>query len=381
MRIQLTFGSRYKVRAVATTDTDGAAPGTVVRQNRNADFVTVFYAPASKAPPSKPAGDLTGPVVFTIANASPVPAGEPLVFRISRAGNDGRSHLLNLYYSGDGLLVDPPASVTFEPQDGNNKDVSVPTSPNQSSDADHVVQLVIRPGGKGTQVSSPSAEGTITPPPSVPSPTTTTSQTETPPPAHYTIRSLGAVNRGHDLRFIVSRTGAMGDATVPYQVSQDGATAAVDADKPPAVEFRGDQSRAPLVIEADQFDASCGGDVTVSLSPEAGGASATGTFRDPPGPDCVPPSRPWWEIVIDWFSNHLWLPLGVLGVAAAAGVAKAIRPRPTPHADCTILPGAAQLRPVAEPLSRWPEMRAEAVLEPGPLQITQPLPKRTNVDG
>jgi len=382
-RIEGAFPNQFKVRPVATTNVEGFSPGTVSAQKRQGNLVILIYAAASKisaAALAQVPGGVPGvaPVqhaIFSIADAAPVPAGKPLSFKITRANNDKRAHQINLYYSGDGILVDPPASITFEVDDPDEKDVSVPTSPNQSSTADHQVRITMRPGSDGGVVTSPSAVGTITAPPPAEPPSGAPKEE----PVRYAIQSLGAVTRGNDLRFTVSRTGPLGTVRIPYDFTQEGTATAMSEANPPAVEFREGEAATTLVIPSGQY-ANCGGNVTVTL---AGGTSAQGSFSDRPPQDCYPPP-PWWEVALDWMSRNLVLTLALAAavlIGSALGLARIFRPVPKVGSSCTIVPGKASLRPIGQPLSHWPEIRAEAELKDGRLSVTQPLPKLEPADG
>ena len=88
-----------------------------------------------------------------------------------------------------------------------------------------------------------------------------------------------------------------------------------------------------------------------------------------------------WRLVLDWLGANLPLVLGGIALASAVVLDKILKPFVTVHPSCTIAPGTPAFRALEQPVSRWPEVRADVAMEPGDLHVTQPLPRSEPPDG
>lgn len=408
-RISATFGQRYRVNVQQLGGPPGAKPITIVRQAQNGELIHL-YAIASQSPPApqppQPAnvqpppivqpplsspsppppptpegpaevitavasgaavnpspstGEIYRNVIFSILDAAPVEAGKTLVFVVRREGHDGQAHQVNFRYSGGGLTIDPPPSMRFEPGDPSQKNLQVQTAAAQPGDGENRVHILLSSNDDGAFIGVPrSASGLIT---------------EAVPPASpvtYRIAADGPFSRGKDLRFTVTRTGPLEPVQLPFRIVQGGASSAPDG-SPDEVRFAEGQASAPLIVPASRYSV-CGGEVTVVLD---GGAVAGARFPEPPPPNqCGGPLPP-----PPWWIEYLPLLLGGVALGTALMLDSIFKPFMTVHPSCTITPGALAFRPLEQPVSRWPEFGASVAMEPGDLQVTQPLPRSEPADG
>lgn len=330
--------------------------------------VTPAHGPQIGGPHAAPPADSshTGPVIFSISDAAAVAEGKPLAFRVSRAGSDGRAHVIGLRYFPDTtLLLDPRSSIRFEADDPPQKDLVIQTAAGKPGDGEHRIEVLLGPADQGATIGAQSAaNGTITDAP------------ETPPTPRYSIVADGTVGRGTDIAFTLSRTGPLNAVRVPYRIAQEGALTAEDS-VPPHVDFREGEQSTALVVPAGAYN-ECAGSVSVTVG-DGAGTSASAIFNDDPPERCDPP--PPWERLLRWLGDHLPLVLGGTFIALLAALNWYFKPFAKVHPSCEIRPGPVAFRAFENPVSRWPEIKADVVIEPGELSVTQPLPRSERTDG
>ena len=310
-------------------------------------------------------------VSFSIADAAPAEEGKPLIFRITRSGDDGRAHDVRFTYEKDpALLVDPPRSLRFEPGEPSQKDLVLQTAPGLPGDGQHEIQVLISSADDGAFIGVPrAATGTIT---DAPLPVVT-----------YQLQADPNAKREQNVSFTLTRTGSLTPADVPYRVEQDQGDLFADAPSPPQARFLEGEPSTQIIVPSGQFSP-CGGSLTVRLSqPDETELSATAEFSEPVPDWCnpPPPPPPWWIILIDWMRVNIALVLG--GIALIGGIIAhhIFKPPVEVEPSLEIKPGAASFQPLEEPASRWPKFGADVTIEPGDSYVTQPLPALEPDDG
>lgn len=368
--------NRFKIDATPQP-VAAVKPGMIIAQSQDGSLVRLTVAERPKEPTPTPApGPNPGPtataISFAISGAAPVQEGKPLVFKVTRSGDDGQAHQVRLEYrTGANLLVDPPPVVRFEAGDPPEKEVVVQTAPGQSGDGDHNVEVSLARADDVGIVGSPGSA------------TATILDTPKPPavPVAYKIAFDGPpVNRGSDLHFTVTRTGPLSALRLEYKLEGGDGELVVESPTPRYVDFGQGVDRASLTIASDQYGV-CGNPPSVILA-DGAGTRALAQFADPPPRGCgEEPPVPWWQLILIWLRDHPELVAGAVVVAAAAGLAWYFRPfiRVTP--SCDLKAGGVGFEALEAPVSRWPEIHAEVVLEPGELSVTQPLPRSEGPNG
>jgi hypothetical protein len=315
---------------------------------------------AQAAPGVTTQGETYQNVTFSISNADPVDEGGTLVFQINRQGYDGQAHEVRFdYLDGTALLTGPKESMRFEPSDPSQKSLELQTVRGPPSDGEHVVRIRLQTNDDGAFIGEPSEGiGTI----------------RDVPPATYTIVPDGAFSRGNDLLFKVTRTSRFDPVQLSFRIIQDEATAVPEASD--RVDFAEGAPEAPLIVPAGRYG-KCGGDVTVTLE-DGAATSASVSFSDLPPPECTqppwPPPPPWWL-------EYLPLLIGGFAFVTAVLLDMIIKPFVKVHPSCTVTPGAPAFQPLDQPVSRWPEIKADVTIIPGECSVPQPLPRLEQADG
>jgi hypothetical protein len=313
------------------------------------------------------------PASFSIHDAAAVREGDPLVFHIIRAGNDGRAHLIQVGYSGGDLLVRSTVFIRFEPKDPADRELVLRTARGKPGDGDHTVRVELKLINDTASIDSPGfATGAILGAP----PATATPVTDT---TAFKIMADGAARRGGEVSFTVWRKGPLDFTRLPYGVQQEGQLAVTPA-VPLQIDFGPGEDHVRLAIRAGQY-AECGGPLTVTLE-DRSNTAATAIFANAPDPRCGGGEPlPWWVQVLRWIGNHLLPVLGGVLLLGAASLNWYFRPFVRVRPSCEIAPGTPQFKAIDEPVCRWPQITAVAEMEPDDLRVTQPLPRSEQVNG